>query len=144
MLSLYFIQDLVIDVEINGKPTSFKVGTLDITPRAEELIYDIPKNQVLSTRKTCVFQCKQQITEDNYLILLEVKDDVTKTSKYYLFDTYSWRQTDFGNVKCYKVKEFKEGYKGFNKLATQYLEKEDKEAEPSQCFDFEGMGDLHV
>ncbi|MEC2801331.1 hypothetical protein P9Z55_06400 [Bacillus thuringiensis] len=144
MLSLYFIQDLVLEVEVNGKPSTFKVGTLDVTPRAEELIYDIPKSQVLTTSKTCILQSKQQITEDNYLILLEVKDELSKTSKCYVLDTYQWRKTELGSRKYYMLKEFKEGYVGFNKLATQYFEKEDKESEPTQCFCFEGMGDLHV
>ncbi|MEC2463501.1 hypothetical protein P9X10_01120 [Bacillus cereus] len=140
---MYFIQGLVIDIEINGKPNTHQIGKLEVYARRGELIFDIPKSQVMTTSKTCILKCKQQITKDNYLILLEVTDELSKTSKYYLFDTYLWRQTELGNRKYYKLKEFEQGYEGFNKLATKYFEKETEilDVEPTSCFEFDRMED---
>ncbi|PHE64346.1 hypothetical protein COF68_05760 [Bacillus toyonensis] len=117
-------QQVIIELKVNDKILPFPIGKLQYFEKDDILLYEIPKAQQIGTNKTFILVASQQIDLNNFLLLIEVRDTSNGTIKHFLFNSITWRNLRLSYENKYVLKEFKEGYLGFNYLARKYLELE--------------------
>lgn len=115
---------LIVELEVNDNLLQFPIGKLQYLKEGDILLYEIPKAQQIGVSKTFILVATQQINLNNFILLIEVRDTNNGTIKHFLFNSITWRNLRLSYENKYVLKEFKEGYLGFNSLARKYLELE--------------------